>query len=201
MSSPCFWKLAVSQSSFNTLNACNNAPRDERQLRLVTVTVHNSDGAPSCPLLRSGMPDVSQLAQRHEQQDDFSSTPARRLLSDPAFPVPAEPCLPGPPLAYQDVKQDSFLASWWSKVLDSSAAANSDSHDFADRPSLQPRLQRRKHRSHSINGQSMFDLKAINLQLLQVVQSSATNCLELPRYTGKAQKGEVCYRCKHLARD
>ena len=144
--------------------------------------------------LRSGMPitDVSQLAQRHDQQEDLNSTPARRLLSDPAFPVPAEPCLPGPPLACQDVKEDSFLASWWSKVLDSNAAADPNLHEFADRPALQPRLHRRQHRSHSINGQSMFDLEAIHLQLVQVVQSSATNCLELPRYTGKAQKREVC---------
>ena len=136
--------------------------------------------------------DVGQLAQQHEQQDDLTSTPVRRLLSDPAFPVPVEPSLPGPPLACQDVTQHSFLADWWSKVLDSNAAANTNSHDSSDWPGLQLRLQRRQHRSHRVNGQSMFDLEAIHLQLVQVVRSSAINCLELPRYTGRAQKREVC---------
>lgn len=135
--------------------------------------------------------DVSQLAQRHEQQDESNSTSARRLLSDPAFPVPAtlaESCLPGPPLACQDLKEDSFLADWWSKVLEASAAATSSTRTPADRPGLQSRLQRR----HSLNGHSLFDLEAIHLQIVQVIQSCATNCLELPRFTGKAQEREVC---------
>lgn len=135
--------------------------------------------------------DVSQLAQRHEQQEDPNSTSPRTLLSDSAFPVPAtlaEPCLPGPPLARQDVKEDSFLADWWSKVLKSSAPASLNTRTSADGPSLQSRLQRR----HALNGRSVFDLEAIHLQIVQVIQSNATNCLELPRYTGKAQKREVC---------
>ena len=157
------------------------------------VQVH---GAPPCPTSSApfwrSMPitDVSQLAQWHEQQEHLSSTPA--LLSDPSFPVPAELCLPGPPLACQDVKEDSFLANWWSKVLDASAAANTKFHDSADCPCLQSRLQRRHHRSHSISGQSTFDLQKIHCQLVQLIRSGATNCLELPRYTGKAQKREVC---------
>ena len=137
--------------------------------------------------------DLSQLAQRHEEQGDPSSTPARRLLRDPAFPVPAQPCLPGPSLACQDVKEDSFLANWWSKVLDSSVAASANTHTSANSPGLHSRLQRRQHRRHTLNGQSLFDLEAIHLQLVQVLRSGATNCLELPRYTGKAQKREVCY--------
>ena len=138
------------------------------------------------------MTDVSQLAQRHEEQGDLSSSPARRLLSDPAFPVPTEPCLPGPPLACQDVRENSFLANWWSKVLDSSAAASANTHTSANSQGLHSRLQRRQHRGHNLNGQSLFDLEAIHLQLVQVIRSGATNCLELPRYTGKAQKREVC---------
>ena len=134
--------------------------------------------------------DVSQLAQKHEQQEDPNSAAARRLLSDPAFPVPAtlaEPCLPGPPLACQDVKEDCILVDWWSKVLNSSAHATPSTRTSADRPGLQSRLQRR-----SLNGHSLFDLEAVHLQIVQVIQSNATNCLELPRYTGKAQKREVC---------
>ena len=139
------------------------------------------------------MTDVSQLAQRHTQQDSLSLTPAQSLLTDPAFPVPgilAEPHLPGPPLASQDVKEDSFLADWWSRVLDSTAVPVPST--TADSLGLQKRLQRRQHRSHSLNGQSLFNLEAINLQLVQVLRNNATNCLELPKYTGKAQKREVC---------
>lgn len=133
--------------------------------------------------------DASQLAERHEQQEDLNSP--GRLLSDPGFPVPAtlaEACLPGPPLACQDVTEDSFLADWWSRVLQSSAPTSPNTHSSADRPGLKSRLQRR----HSLNGRSLFDLEAVHSQIVQVTQSNATNCLELPRYTGKAQKREVC---------
>lgn len=134
--------------------------------------------------------DVCHVALEQSQQDSPSIASAQSLLSDPAFPVPAalaEPCLPGPPLACQDVKEDSFLADWWSKVLDSAAVPDPVASTPSNGPGLQKRLRRLQQRTHTL-----FDLTAIQLQLEQVVRNETANCLDLPRFTGKAQKREVC---------
>lgn len=134
--------------------------------------------------------DGSHVALKQSQQDSLSLTPAQCLLSDPAFLVPAtlaEPCLPGPPLACQDVKEDSFLGGWWRGVLDATAVRDPAASTSSTGPGLQKRLRRLQQRSHTL-----FDLNAIHAQLVQVVQSDSANCLDLPRFTGKAQKREVC---------
>lgn len=133
--------------------------------------------------------DGSHVALKQPQQDSLSRTPIQSLLCDPAFPVPAtlaEPCLPGPPLACQDVQEDSFLAGWWSGVLDAAAVRDPAASTSSNGPGLQKRLRRLQQRSHTL-----FDLSEIHAQLVQVVQNNSANCLDLPRFTGKAQKREV----------
>ena len=149
------------------------------------------------------------------------------LLGDPAFPVPA--CLAATSTSCQEVpastaeddrlqdlesqstndrvtlQQGSFLSDWWSQVLGSSAAKFVQNRSTAHPPGLSQRLQRRQKCTLAPTRPPLFDLKAINLQLVQLVEQKTSKSLELPRYTGKAQKKEVCHhyvvRATRLAQD
>lgn len=135
------------------------------------------------------------------------------VSNDPAFPVP-DSCsgvlqVPGSaqPLTRQSVlpqehapaehsglQKDSPVDKWWNKVLRLEAVPaypNSVANAAtAQPPSLLNRLRRNK-QNKAKGRQPSFDLSAINRQLAQLVQQEVLNCLELPRYTGKAQKREV----------
>lgn len=151
------------------------------------------------------------------QPGDSASASVQSLFGDPAFPVPASlaaiptNCQEALAAAAEDntlrdcenqltnhrdtSQQGSFLSNWWSQVLRSSAANLVKTASTAHPPGLSERLQRRQKGASAPTRQPLFDLKVINLQLVQLVERTDSNCLELPRYTGKAQKKEVWHHC------
>ncbi len=142
-------------------------------------------------------------------------TVAYCALTDPAFPVPQsasgvdQDCLnvqaetthlnqacDCPPEKQAESPSGSSVDKWWNKVLrlqavppyHSTAVPLSASHKP---PGLQARLKHKKQSKLRGSKPPLFDLRTINKQLACLVQQKATDCLELPRYTGKAQKREV----------
>ncbi len=132
--------------------------------------------------------------------------------TDPSFPVPEsasgvdQGCsdiqADSPPLKqachYPPEKQaeppsESSVDKWWNKVLRLQAVPPYSSTAVPSHkpPGLQARLKHKKQSKVRGSKPPVFDLRTINKQLGSFTQHNATDCLELPRYTGKAQKREV----------
>ena len=155
---------------------------------------------------------------RHDRESaELDTSPLENLLSDATFPVPTN--LPTGPAACQrsrtsaaesgegqatriqsgsdqlNAPELSFLAGWWSKALtklESSKAPNClNVAAAAQPPGLHQRVLRLQQRKPDPKKQPLYDLEAINLQLVQLLETADSNCLELPKYTGKAQKKQV----------
>lgn len=139
-------------------------------------------------------------------------TVAYCAATDPSFPVPESAS--GVDQGSSDVQADSThlkqacdcplgkqaeppselsVDKWWNKVLRLQAVSPYSTTAVLSHkpPGLQTRLKHKKQSKVSCSKPSAFDLRTINNQLGSFTQQNATDCLELPRYTGKAQKREV----------
>ncbi len=139
-------------------------------------------------------------------------TVARCASTDPAFPVPEsasgvdQSCSSAQaevthlhqacdfPLEKQaESPSRSSVDKWWDKVLRLQAVPPYSSTAVPSHkpPGLQDRLKHKKQSKVRGSKPPLFDLRTINKQLGSFTQQKVTDCLELPRYTGKAQKREV----------
>ncbi len=156
-------------------------------------------------------PSSNGLEWRHIER-----TVAYCASTDPSFPVPDsasgvdqgldQGCLDNqadsaqlkqacdsPPEKQAEPPSQSSVDKWWNKVLLLQAVPPSSSTAVPSHkpPGLQARLQHKKQSKVKSSKSPTFDLRTINNQLGFFTQQNATDCLELPRYTGKAQKREV----------
>ena len=126
---------------------------------------------------------------------------------DPAFPVPESAsgvdrkCSSAqakvihqtcdfPPEKQTESSSRSSVDKWWDKVLRLQAVPSTAVPSHKP-PGLQDRLKHKKQSKVRGSKPPLFDLRTINKQLGSFTQQKAIDCLELPRYTGKAQKREV----------
>lgn len=147
--------------------------------------------------------DAQLIKEQSPSATHIESAVASGVLIDPAFPVPehglggsANWQSPSENLASKQAAplKQSTLHRWWGKVLQSQAVPPCPPSATATQPlGLQARLKRRKESQVRPAAQSLFDLAAINEQMSHLIQHQHTNCLELPRYTGKVQKREVSH--------
>ena len=98
-----------------------------------------------------------------------------------------------PPEKQAEPPSESSVDKWWNKVLRLQAVLPYSSTAVPSHkpPGLQARLQHKKQSKFKGSKCPAFDLRTINNRLGSFTQQNATDCLELPRYTGKAQKREV----------
>ncbi|KAL0047977.1 hypothetical protein WJX82_004866 [Trebouxia sp. C0006] len=122
----------------------------------------------------------------------IACTVAYCASTDPSFPVPesASGVDQGLDQGCSDVQADSTQLK---QACDSppEKQAEPPSESSVDKWWNKARLQHKKQSKFKGSKCPAFDLRTINNRLGSFTQQNATDCLELPRYTGKAQKREV----------
>lgn len=152
-------------------------------------------------------PSSNGLEWRH-----IKPTVAYCASTDPSFPVPdsasgvdqgcsdvqansthLKQACDFPPEKQAEPSSVTSVDKWWNKVLRLRAVPPyfSTAEPSHKPPGLQARLKHSKQSKVRGSRPPAFDLRTINKQLGSFTQQNATDCLELPRYTGKAQKREV----------